>query len=124
MVGWSGRLLMESKKNSNWYLLTGLLIGLAIGLIVSIFIVSVEFADAQPANLSETGLAEYRGMIALAYSANQDLERALNRLVLLEDADPVAALAAQEQAMLAVVGSETVARALAELAAHIGQPLP
>ena len=115
---------MESKKNSSWYLLTGLLIGLAIGLIVSIFIVPVEFADAQPANLSETGLAEYRGMIALAYSANQDLERALSRLVLLEDADPVAALAAQAQAMLAVGGSETVARALAELAAHIGQPLP
>ena len=115
---------MESKKNTNWYLLTGLLLGLAIGLIFSILIIPAEFADAQPGNLSETGAAEYRAMIAQAYSANHDLERAYSRLELLEDADPVAALTAQAQAMLANGESETTARALAELAARLEQHLP
>ncbi|MCK9245834.1 MAG: hypothetical protein M0P11_02635 [Anaerolineaceae bacterium] len=116
---------MESHtKASHWYLLTGLLIGLTLGLLVSIFVVPVENAEALPNELSETGRANYRAMIALAYSSNQDLERAITRLELLGEQNPVDLMIAQAQSLLANGGSETTARALAALATRLSQYLP
>ena len=116
---------MESNsKESHWYLLTGLLIGMALGLLVAILIVPIENADALPNELSETGRANYRAMIALAYSSDQDLERALSRLELLEDQNPVDLMIAQAQSLLANTGSETTARALAGLATRLSEYLP
>jgi hypothetical protein len=116
---------MEARqKQTHWYLLTGLLLGLAIGLVFSILVMPVENADALPGELSPQAKDDYRAMIALAYASNQDLERALSRLELLEEPNTVDLLTAQAQNMLASGGSETVSRALAELATYLSQYLP
>lgn len=114
----------QRQKESQWYLLTGMLLGLAIGLVIALLIAPMENADALPSELSLQGKNDYRAMIALAYSGNQDLERALSRLELLEEQNTVDLLVAQAQNMLAEGGSETVARALADLATRLSQYLP
>jgi hypothetical protein len=117
--------LMEQRtKESHWYLLTGLLLGLAIGLVIALLIAPVENVDALPSELSLQGKDDYRTMIALAYSGNQDLERALSRLELLEEQTTVDLMVAQAQNVLAEGGSESIARALAELATRLSQYLP
>ncbi|MDD2521881.1 MAG: hypothetical protein PHW11_03535 [Anaerolineaceae bacterium] len=116
---------METKPHqTHWYLLTGLLIGLAIGLVFSILVLPAENSDALPGELSPQAKDDYRVMIALAYSSNQNLERALSRLDLLEELNTVDLLTAQAQNMLASGSSETVSRALAELATRLSQYLP
>ncbi len=77
-------------------------------------------ADALPHELSEEAKADYREKIALAYATNQDLERALSRLELLQDPpQPVQALISQAQNMLAMGESETISRAVAALATQL-----
>ena len=114
----------QRQKETHWYLLTGLLLGLMIGLVIAIFILPVENSDALPSELSTQDKDTYRTMIALAYSGNQDLERALSRLELLEEQNTVDLLVAQAQSTIAENGSETIARALAELAMRLSQYLP
>ena len=113
----------ETKAQSNWYLLTGLIIGLLIGLVFSTLVFPAENAQALPNELNDAAKAEYRTMIATAYAANQDFDRALSRLELLKDPDPLAALTAQAQNMLANGDSEHAAQALAELASQLSQHL-
>ena len=115
---------METKNNSPWFLLTGLIIGLAIGLIIALLILPVEQQIALPAELSPAAKAEYRLMIARAYQANADLLRAQSRLALLADPDPIGALTLQAQALLANGGSDTDARALADLAERLQKVTP
>ncbi len=116
---------METKQGqTHWYLMTGLLLGLAIGLVIALLIAPSENADALPSELSPQAKDDYRATIALAYSGNQDLERALSRLELLEEPDTVDLLVAQAQNVLAEGGSENVARALAALATRLSQYLP
>ena len=114
----------QGKKETHWYLLTGLLIGLVIGLVISLAIAPVENTYALPSELNVQGKDAYREMIALAYSGNQDLERALTRLELLDELNTVDLLVAQAQSTLAQKGSETIARALADLATRLSQYLP
>lgn len=111
----------QSRKDNHWYLLTGLILGLAIGLVISLMIAPpVINADALPHELSEEAKADYREKIALAYATNQDLERALSRLELLQDPpQPVQALISQAQNMLAMGESETISRAVAALATQL-----
>jgi hypothetical protein len=109
----------QSRKDNHWYLLTGLILGLAIGLIISLMIVPVINADALPHELSEEAKADYREKIALAYAANHDLERAISRLELLHDAQPVQTLISQAQNMLARGESEAISRAVADLATQL-----
>jgi uncharacterized membrane-anchored protein YhcB (DUF1043 family) len=113
----------ETKSKSNWYLLTGLIVGLLLGLVFSTLVFPAENAQALPNELNDVAKAEYRTMIATAYAANQDFDRALSRLELLKDPDPLAALTAQAQNMLANGGSEHAAKALAELASQLSQHL-
>jgi len=115
---------METKNNSPWFLLTGLILGLAIGLIIALLIVPVEHQVALPTELSATAKAEYRLMIARAFQANADLLRAQSRLALLADPNPVSALTAQAQALLAEGGADADARALAELAEQLEKATP
>lgn len=114
----------QRQKESHWYLLTGLLLGLVIGLVIALLIAPAENADALPGELSVQAKDDYRAMISLAYSGNQDFERALSRLELLEEQNTVDLLVAQAQSMLASGESESVARALAELATRLSQYLP
>lgn len=112
------------QRESHWYLLTGLLLGLAIGLVFALLIAPLENVDALPSELNSQGKDDYRAMIALAFSSNEDLERALSRLELLEEPNTVDLLVAQAQNVLAEGGSESVARALAALATRLSQYLP
>jgi gas vesicle protein len=114
----------QRQRESHWYLLTGLLLGLAIGLVIALLIAPMENADALPSELSIQAKDDYRAMIALAYSGNQDLERALSRQELLEELNTVDLLVAQAQNVLVEGGSESVARALAALATRLSQYLP
>jgi len=113
----------ETKAQSNLYLLTGLIIGLLLGLVFSISVFPAENAQALPNELNDAAKAEYRVMIATAYVANQDLNRALSRLELLQDPDPLAVLTAQAQNMLSNGDSEHAAKALAELVSQLSQHL-
>lgn len=111
---------MENQHKENyWYLLTGLIFGLAIGLVVSLMLAPAINADALPHELSELAKADYREKIALAYVGNHDLERAISRLELLKDPQPVQALISQAQNMLASGESEAISRAIAELATEL-----
>ncbi len=109
----------ETKAQSNLYLLTGLIIGLLLGLVFSISVFQAENAQALPNELNDAAKAEYRLMIASAFAANQDFDRALSRLELLQDPDPLAALTTQAQNMLASGNSDYAAKALAELASQL-----
>ena len=77
---------------NNWYLLTGLLLGLAIGLMISLLFVPLTNAEALPSELNEAGRAEYRLMVAQAFAAQPNLERANSRIALLGDTNPGEAL--------------------------------
>jgi hypothetical protein len=88
---------MENEKRSNLYLLTGLIFGLAIGLVISLMIAPAINRDAAPAQLAESGRAEYRLIIAKTFTSDYNLVRAQSRLLLLGDPSPSAAIAAQIQ---------------------------
>ncbi|MCB2213907.1 hypothetical protein KQH50_00790 [bacterium] len=105
-------------KRGPWYLLTGLILGLLVGLAYSLWIDPAVFGDMTPAQLAAEDRAAYRLLIAEAYAATENLDRAQRRLVLLEDADPVYALGAQAQRALAE-GASAEARALALLASAL-----
>jgi hypothetical protein len=109
---------------NNWYLLTGLLLGLAIGLVISLLALPLTNAEALPSELNDQARAEYRLMIARAFVAEPNLERAKSRLALLGDAKPAEAMVAQAQELLATGGTEDDARALAYLAAMLSSTQP
>ena len=109
---------------SRLYLLTGLVFGLALGLLYAWVISPVQYSDISPALLSSDDQAQYRKMIALAYSADQDLPRARERLRLIDNANPQQALAMQAQRMVSEKQPAQEVRALAVLAAALGQPTP
>lgn len=67
-----------------WYLLTALLLGLAGGLIYARVIAPVRWVNASPASLSPEFKDQYRVLIASAFEADGDLERARARLLVLE----------------------------------------
>jgi len=100
------------------YLLTGLIIGLALGMVYAWVLTPAEALETEPAVLREDFKDAYRELIARAYLANGDLGRAAARLALLEDEDPVRALAVQAQLTLGQ-GENGPARALGLLAAAI-----
>jgi hypothetical protein len=109
----------EEEKQSAWYLLTGLILGLLLGLAYTWWINPVAYQDTSPASLKEPYKDQYRSIIAQVYVETGDLTRAQSRLALLKDADPILALGAQAQKILAQTGSEAEARALAMLAAAL-----
>lgn len=111
-----------SEGHSNWYLLTGLILGLGLGLLFAWVISPVRYIDTAPAALDPTYKDEYRRAIALAYHASGNLDRARERLALLDPGGSVQALAAQAQRMLAENQPPQEARALAVLAADLEQP--
>ena len=111
-----------NEKRGNWYLLTGLVLGLVIGLGFAWFISPVKYTDIDPASLTSSYKDEYRRVIALAYTANHDIDRARVRINLLDANNPAQVLAAQAQHMVAENQAPQEARALALLAADLGRP--
>ena len=109
------------EKRGDWYLLTGLILGLILGLIYAWVINPAVYQDTAPASLADPFKDRYRSMIAQAYESTANLERAVSRLALLEDPDPVYALGAQAQQALAE-GQSAEAHALALLASALQAP--
>jgi hypothetical protein len=109
----------NAEKRGPWYLITGLVIGLLVGILYSSLIAPPEFNDISPHLLNDRAKEEYRNLIAMAFVSSEDLSRAQTRLVLLKDEDPVQALSAQAQKIIANGGSEYEAQALATLAEAI-----
>ncbi len=107
------------EKRGSWYLLTGLILGLIIGLAYTWWISPVEYHETAPSTLKDNYKDHYRSIIAQVYAATGNLTRAQSRLALLQDQNPIAALASQAQQVLASSGSENEARALAMLAAAL-----
>ena len=111
----------STPKRGSWYLLTGLVIGLLLGLAYACLINPVVYKDSRPASLSESDKDYYLATIAMVYAETGHLERAISRLVLLEDENPVFTLGAQAQQALADE-EPTEAYALALLASVLQSP--
>jgi hypothetical protein len=114
----------QEENRGPWYLLTGLVIGLALGLLVSWVILPQSYTDTAPEILAQQYKDQYRVRIAEAYQANGNLERARERLQLLNDTNPVQMMIAQAQRLLAVGGAAGEAGALARLANDLQTPQP
>ena len=104
-----------NQKRGFLFLITGLVLGIGIGLLVAWGIAPVQYIDTTPSTLRFDFKDEYRYLIAAAYTASGDLPRAQARLTTLADADPVKALGAQAQRMLADNVSMEKIRILANL---------
>jgi hypothetical protein len=88
-----------------WDLLLALLfpflLGLGIGLAYSWLIAPVRVIDSEPIALRADFKDQYRSVIAASFAGTGNLARAQARLSLLGDPDPIEALNAQAQRMLA-----------------------
>ena len=103
-------------KRLPWDILLALLAGLGLGLAYSWMISPLRVIDADPVVLRADFKDDYRSAIAAAYSASGNLPRAQARLALLKDPDPIEALNAQAQRMLASGDSIPQADQVAALA--------
>jgi hypothetical protein len=111
-----------TEKRGSWHLLTGGILGVVLGIILSLWIIPVRYVDTDPSTLREKDRQTYRALIARAYLAEGDINRALARLRLLQESDPADIIVSQAQSMLAKGQSESDARALALLAAAVNAP--
>jgi hypothetical protein len=100
-------------------ILLALLAGFGLGLAYAWLLSPVTYVDATPALLRADFKDQYRIIISASYAANQDLPRAQARLSLLGDEDPISALSAQAQRMLASGETFEKARPLAQLATDL-----
>jgi len=82
-------------------LLVPFLLGLGLGLVYSWIISPTRVIDSEPIALRADFKSQYRSAIAAAYAGTGNLPRAQSRLALLGDPDPIEALNAQAQRMLA-----------------------
>jgi hypothetical protein len=90
-------------RRTPWRLgiLLALLAGVGLGLAYAWVLSPKRVTDAQPIALRADFKDQYRSLVAASYAATGDLPRAQARLSLLGDADPIDALNAQAQRMLA-----------------------
>lgn len=111
-----------NEKRGPLYLVTGLILGALIGVLISQYLLPVRYTDTEPATLSTDGRETYRALVARAFLAEADTNRAKTRLELLKDSAMVEDLIAQAQTALASADGQQEARALALLAASLSQP--
>lgn len=100
--------------------LVALLLGAAAGLGYAWVLSPYPGLNAQPNTLRTDFKDQYRSLIAAAYAATGNLPRAQARLSVLEDADPIEALNAQAQRMLASPQTFERAEHVAALALAVG----
>lgn len=101
------------------YLVTGMILGVILGLVYGWMISPVDFVDTPPAALRSDYKDAYRIIVASAYAASGDLERAKARLQLLGDDDPAAVLVLKAQQAISEDAPFEDAQNLAKLAAEI-----
>ncbi|NIM92739.1 MAG: hypothetical protein GTO18_03365 [Anaerolineales bacterium] len=101
------------------------LLGFSLGLIIGVFVAQevnpFHPTESEPSELEPAFQDEYRLLVAIAYDATSDLERALQRLELLDDPDPSQTFGALAQQILAEGRPEDEARAAAQLSAVLLQ---
>jgi hypothetical protein len=102
-----------------WLALLALGAGFALGLCYAWIISPIRYLDATPNTLRSDFKDEFRTAIAASYAATHNLGRARARLALLGDADPVQALTAQAQRMLANGDAFDIVQEVAGLAADM-----
>ncbi|HJQ14325.1 MAG TPA: hypothetical protein VJ830_06200 [Anaerolineales bacterium] len=88
-------------RRAAWGLILALVLGVGIGLGYAWVISPHPITNAPPNALRMDFKDQYRSLIAAAYAATGNLPRAQARLGVLGDADPIEALNAQAQRMLA-----------------------
>jgi hypothetical protein len=104
-----------------WYLLTGVILGLVAGLVYGWVIQPVGGQNVVPSALEPGYIAEYRILIAQAYTVDRDLVRAKARLDLLGDENIIQTLEQQARILQTKPGLGDEAHALARLAADLRQ---
>ncbi len=109
-------------KRWPWDLLFALLVGIVGGLLYA-WVIAPPQVTLTPNLLRPADKEAYYEVIAAAYAANGDLERARARLSLLSEQVP-ASLAAQAQRMLAAGRPFEEIQPLVRLAADLGKPPP
>ncbi len=97
------------------------ILGLTGGLIYSWILSPVEYTDTAPASLRQDFKEDYLSLIASAYQATGDLNQARARLTLLGISAAPEELSRLAQSRLAAGRPESEARALAQLAAVLGE---
>ena len=110
----------EQEDRGPWYLFTGLVIGFCLGLFFAWVVWPIQYVDTAPDSLRADFKDQYRLLIASAYAASGDITRARVRLEQLEDADMAQALLAQSQVIEMQSPGSNDSRALALLAAALG----
>ncbi|MCL4530905.1 MAG: hypothetical protein M1282_16035 [Chloroflexi bacterium] len=115
-------------KRDWWIWLLALLVGFGIGLAYAWAVAPVRYVNTLPNTLRTDFKDQFRVAIAASYSATHNLDRAKARLALLGDADPVQALTAQAQRMLASGASfesiQQVAALASDLKSGVASMLP
>lgn len=115
-------------RRTAWASLVMLLFGLGAGLAYAWVIAPLRYVDTAPNTLRADFKDQFRTLIAASYAATHNLDRARARLALLGDGNPVEALTAQAQRMLAsgqpfqVV--QQVAGLASDLRANVASALP
>ncbi len=100
--------------------LLGFILGLAGGLVYSWILSPVEYTDTAPASLRQDFKEDYLSMIAAAYAASGDLNRARSRLALLGVSASPEEMSRLAQNRLAAGQPQSEVQALAQLAAILG----
>jgi hypothetical protein len=95
------------------------LAGFGLGLLYAWAISPIRYVDTTPNTLRADFKDAFRSAIAASYTATHDLDRAKARLALLGDPDPIEALTAQAQRMLAAGESFETVREVASLATDL-----
>lgn len=113
--------MMKENDRGSWYLLTGLVLGVIIGLVYAWYLRPVQYVDTTPSGLSPSYKDNQRALVASAYMATSNLERARARLKLLEDPDPYTVISEQARRALVDGSSPNEARALGMLSVALGQ---
>lgn len=101
--------------------LIGLIVGLGLGVGYAWKIDPVAYTDTNPASLRADFQMDYLALIASAHASTGNLDRARARLALFGESDAASTLAALAQQRLAAGYPEADARALAGLAAALGE---
>ena len=103
-----------------WSVLFALLFGAGMGVAYAWVISPHPIMNAQPSALRTEFKDQYRSLIAAAYAATGNLPRAQARLSVMGDANPIDALNAQAQRMLASPQTFERAEQVAALASALG----
>ena len=104
-----------------WGVLFAFLVGAGLGLVYAWIVSPRPVTTAAPSALRADFKDQYRSMVAAAYAATGHLPRAEARLTVLGDTDPIEALNAQAQRMLARAQPFERADQVAALAAALAE---